>query len=234
MPALLGASLRRQCGDEQHASTLELFYDLVFVFAITQVAHLLLQDLTWQGAARAALALLVVWWSWNYTTWATNELNPESIIVRLLLIALMLATLLMAIAIPQAFGARPCYSSAATSRSRSDATRSSPSWPPIPARSSASAPGASSRGSWLPRSSGSGRARRRLRTDRALAGSACTRLRRAACDLLATGTAAAQPRGVGHRLPSISPIGSSFIIIALGESIVITGTTTAQLELTLH
>jgi low temperature requirement protein LtrA len=88
---------------EQHASTLELFYDLVFVFAITQVSHLLLHRLTSEGAGQSALVLLVVWWSWNYTTWVTNELDPESIVVRLL-IALMLASLLMAIAIPEAFG----------------------------------------------------------------------------------------------------------------------------------
>ena len=50
--------------------------------------------------------LLVVWWAWNYTTWVTNELDPESPVVRLLLIALMLASLLMAVAIPDAFGER--------------------------------------------------------------------------------------------------------------------------------
>ena len=98
------AALRREAGTEQHATTLELFYDLVFVFAITQVSHLLLDHLTWTGAGQAVLALLVVWWSWNYTTWVTNELDPESIVVRLLLIGLMLASLLMAIAIPDAFG----------------------------------------------------------------------------------------------------------------------------------
>jgi low temperature requirement protein LtrA len=98
------ATLRRQAGVEQHATTLELFYDLVFVFAITQVSHLLLDDLSWTGAGQATLVLLVVWWSWNYTTWVTNELDPESITVRLLLIGLMLASLLMAIAIPDAFG----------------------------------------------------------------------------------------------------------------------------------
>src|SRR5215211_6094798 len=97
-------SLRREAGVEQRATTLELFYDLVFVFAITQVSHLLLEHLTWEGAGQSALVLLVVWWSWNYTTWVTNELDPGSIVVRLLLIALMLASLLMAIAIPEAFG----------------------------------------------------------------------------------------------------------------------------------
>ncbi|HZB83513.1 MAG TPA: low temperature requirement protein A [Rubrobacteraceae bacterium] len=97
---------RRASGEEGRATTLELFYDLVFVFAITQVSHLLLNDLTWAGVGQSLLVLLVVWWSWNYTTWVTNELDPETIPVRLLMIALMLASLLMAVAIPQAFGDR--------------------------------------------------------------------------------------------------------------------------------
>jgi low temperature requirement protein LtrA len=104
MPSVARAALRRDTGVAQRATTLELFYDLVFVFAITQVSHLLLEHLTWEGAGQSALVLLVVWWSWNYTTWVTNELDPRSIVVRLLLIALMLASLLMAIAIPEAFG----------------------------------------------------------------------------------------------------------------------------------
>ena len=85
---------------------LELFYDLVFVFAITQVSHLLLEHLTWEGAGQSLLILLVVWWSWNYTTWVTNELDPDRVAVRLLLVGLMLASLLMAVAIPEAFGDR--------------------------------------------------------------------------------------------------------------------------------
>src|SRR5690242_9652187 len=97
--------LRRPAGTEQRATSLELFYDLVFVFAVTQVSHHLLADLTWRGAGQSLMLLLVVWWSWNYTTWVTNELDPESPVVRLLMIALMLGSLLMAAAIPQAFGA---------------------------------------------------------------------------------------------------------------------------------
>ena len=97
---------RTHDGHEQKTTTLELFYDLVFVFAITQVSHFLLEHLTWEGAGQAALVLLVVWWSWNYTTWVTNELDPESIVVRMLLIGLMLASFLMAVAIPEAFGDR--------------------------------------------------------------------------------------------------------------------------------
>src|SRR4051794_4292007 len=97
--------LHRPPDTEQRASALELFYDLVFVFAVTQVSHHLLGDLTWRGAGQSALLLLVVWWSWNYTTWVTNELDPESPVVRLLMIALMLASLIMSAAIPDAFGA---------------------------------------------------------------------------------------------------------------------------------
>jgi low temperature requirement protein LtrA len=100
------AHMRRRRTDEvsQRASTLELFYDLVFVFAITQVSHLLLEHLKWAGAGQALIVLLAVWWSWNYTTWTTNELDTETIPVRLLLLALMLVSLLMSVAIPDAFG----------------------------------------------------------------------------------------------------------------------------------
>ena len=95
-----------QAGEGQRATTLELFYDLVFVFAVTQVSHLLLDDLTWRGTGQALLVLLVVWWAWNYTTWVTNELDPDSTIVRLLLLGIMFASLLMSVAIPEAFGSR--------------------------------------------------------------------------------------------------------------------------------
>lgn len=98
----------RRSGDAQaqRATTLELFYDLVFVFALTRVSHALLAHLDWVGVGQAVLVLLAVWWSWNYTTWATNELDPDSGPVRLLLMWLMLASLLMAIAIPEAFAER--------------------------------------------------------------------------------------------------------------------------------
>ena len=97
--------VRRRGGDEeQHATALELFYDLVFVFAVTQISHLLLEHLTLEGAAQSLLLLMVTWWAWNYTTWATNELDPDAVPVRLMLVAVMLLSLLMAVAIPQAFG----------------------------------------------------------------------------------------------------------------------------------
>lgn len=97
---------KEQRGNAYGASFLELFFDLVFVFAITQISHLLLDDLSWVGAAKSAIALLAVWWAWNYTTWVTNELDVDAVSVRLTMLALMLAGLLMAIAIPEAFGER--------------------------------------------------------------------------------------------------------------------------------
>jgi low temperature requirement protein LtrA len=104
---------RRRDGDGARTTTLELFYDLVFVFAITQISHLLLADLTLRGAWHSALVLMVVWWAWNYTTWVTNELDPDSSAVRMLLIGIMLASLLMAVAIPEAFGDRALLFAAA-------------------------------------------------------------------------------------------------------------------------
>ena len=55
----------------------ELFFDLVFVFAVTQIAHALLGRFTPLGAVQSTLLFLAVWWVWVYTTWITNWLNPE-------------------------------------------------------------------------------------------------------------------------------------------------------------
>jgi low temperature requirement protein LtrA len=98
--------MRAKGGEEQRATNLELFFDLVYVFAVTQLSHLLGSHLGLSGAAQTALLLLVVWWAWVYTTWMTNWFDPDSPLVRMLLIAVMLASLAMAIAIPTAFGDR--------------------------------------------------------------------------------------------------------------------------------
>jgi low temperature requirement protein LtrA len=84
----------------------ELFFDLVFVFAVTQLSHLLLKDLTLLGALRTGLLFLAVWWVWIYTSWVTNWLDPERTPVRLLLFVLMLAGLVLSTSIPDAFGPR--------------------------------------------------------------------------------------------------------------------------------
>ncbi|HEU0163643.1 MAG TPA: low temperature requirement protein A [Thermomicrobiales bacterium] len=97
---------RDQESTHQAANVLELFYDLVFVFAITQVSHLLLSHLNWTGVVQSVIALMAVWWSWNYTTWFTDEVDPESNWIRIFLLALMLLSLLMAVALPHAFGDR--------------------------------------------------------------------------------------------------------------------------------
>jgi low temperature requirement protein LtrA len=100
-----GLHTRRVRGaEQQEAAPLELFYDLVFVFAITQVSNLLVEDLSWAGAGDTLLALLVVWWAWDYTVWVTSEVHSDLTPVRLLMLGMMLASLAMAVAVPEAFG----------------------------------------------------------------------------------------------------------------------------------
>jgi len=96
--------LRARDGGEQRVTPLELFFDLVYVFAITQLSHLLLDHPTVEGALQTLFLLLVVWWAWQYTTWFTNWFDPDALSVRLMLGAVMLASLVMSVAIPEAFG----------------------------------------------------------------------------------------------------------------------------------
>ncbi len=103
----MGRLFRPRGGErEQKATTLELFFDLVFVVAVTQISHTLVAHLSWSGAGEALFVLLVVWWAWIYTTWMANFMDPEQVPVRVLLLVVMLLSLLMAIAIPEAFGDR--------------------------------------------------------------------------------------------------------------------------------
>ena len=98
--------LRPRSEEEQSVSFVELFFDLVYVFAITQLSHYLISHLDGQGAWRTAFLLLVVWWAWIYTTWMANWFDPATLPVRLLLVGGMLPSLLMATALPQAFAGR--------------------------------------------------------------------------------------------------------------------------------
>jgi low temperature requirement protein LtrA len=84
----------------------ELFFDLVFVFAVTQVAQTLLGHLTLLGAVQTTLLFLAVWWVWVFTTWITNWLNPELTPVRTLLFLLMFAGLVLSTSVPHAFDTR--------------------------------------------------------------------------------------------------------------------------------
>jgi low temperature requirement protein LtrA len=96
----------RGTGETQQTTTVELFFDLVYVFAVTQLSHQILGDLSIAGVARAAFLLLIVWWAWIYTTWMTNWFDPTSSTVRRVLTVVMLGSLLMAAALPEAFGER--------------------------------------------------------------------------------------------------------------------------------
>jgi low temperature requirement protein LtrA len=93
-------------GETQQTTTVELFFDLVYVFAITQLSHQILDDLSLAGVARAAFLLLMVWWAWISTTWMANWFDPASRAARGVLTAVMLGSLLMAAALPEAFGER--------------------------------------------------------------------------------------------------------------------------------
>jgi low temperature requirement protein LtrA len=94
----------RGAGATQPITTVELFFDLVYVFAVTQLSHLILDDLSVGGVARAAFLLFIVWWAWIYTTWMVNWFDPASAAVRTVLTGVMLASLLMAAALPEALG----------------------------------------------------------------------------------------------------------------------------------
>ena len=78
----------------------------MFVFAVTQISHTLLDRFTALGALETTLLLLSVWWAWVYTSWVTNWLNPELTPVRILLFLLMLGGLVLSTSIPKAFESR--------------------------------------------------------------------------------------------------------------------------------
>ncbi len=101
-----GKLLRERDGNEAHVSYVELFFDLVYVFAVTQLAHRLIGDLSALGALQTLVLWFAVWLGWQYTCWVTNWFDPETMSIRLLIFAIMLAGLVMSVAIPEAFGDR--------------------------------------------------------------------------------------------------------------------------------
>jgi low temperature requirement protein LtrA len=84
----------------------ELFFDLVFVFAVTQLSHKLLAHLTLDTLVQVTLLFLAVWWVWMYTAWTTNWLDPEQIPVRICLFLLTIAGLFLSVSIPESFAER--------------------------------------------------------------------------------------------------------------------------------
>jgi len=93
----------RAAAHGNRVASVELFFDLIFVFAVTQLSHLLLAHFTVMGFVHTALLLLAVWWVWVYTSWTTNWLDPEKGPVRWMMFALTALGLVMSTAIPRAF-----------------------------------------------------------------------------------------------------------------------------------
>ncbi|TMK41847.1 MAG: low temperature requirement protein A [Actinobacteria bacterium] len=88
---------------DERVTPLELFFDLVFVFAITQVTGLLSQHPSWSGLGHGVLVLAALWWAWAAYAWLTNTVNPEEGVARLVVFAAMGAMLIASLAVPGAF-----------------------------------------------------------------------------------------------------------------------------------
>jgi len=107
MTASAPGLLRPATGDVAHRVTyVELFFDLVFVFAVTQLSHILIEHQDPLALLHTVMLAMVVWFAWVYTTWAMSWLNPERWPVAALLFVMMLLGMLVAVAIPDAFGDR--------------------------------------------------------------------------------------------------------------------------------
>ena len=89
---------------ERRTSPIELLWDLVFVFAITQVTALLSHDLTWAGFGRSMLVLALVWWAWSAFVWAANAADDDSAVLRVVLLLGMMLIFIAGLAVPEAFG----------------------------------------------------------------------------------------------------------------------------------
>lgn len=98
--------LRQRNGSRAQVTFEELFFDLVYVFAVTQLSHRLLHNLTAVSVLQTMILWFAVWLGWQYTCWSTNWFDPETPRIRGLLFATMLLGLFMASSIPQAFGDR--------------------------------------------------------------------------------------------------------------------------------
>src|SRR5947209_8203875 len=106
MSAATKVSMMRAHAGAERATSVELFFDLVYVFAVTQLSHHLLKKTTVAGAVETLLLFAMVWLPWAYTTWVTNWLDPERLPVRGLLLCLMAASLVLSAGLPRAFESR--------------------------------------------------------------------------------------------------------------------------------
>jgi low temperature requirement protein LtrA len=89
---------------EKRVAPLELFFDLVFVFALTQITYLMSENPTWEGLGQGMLVLVALWWAWGAYAWLTNYIDSEQDTERLLMLGAMAAMLVAALATPHVFG----------------------------------------------------------------------------------------------------------------------------------
>lgn len=106
MAASSSKLLRKRDNNIASVSFSELLFDLIYVFAVTQLSHYLLHHLNWTGLIQQMILWFAVWLAWQHTTWVTNWFNPNAKLIRLLLFCIMLVGLVMAAAIPEAFTGR--------------------------------------------------------------------------------------------------------------------------------
>lgn len=95
--------LRKRETETATVSYSELLFDLIYVFSVTQLSHYLLHNLTWEGLLKETILWFAVWMLWQHTIWVTNWFNPDTRPIRILLFISMLVGLVMAAAIPYAF-----------------------------------------------------------------------------------------------------------------------------------
>lgn len=106
MAASSSKLLRKRDNKIASVSFSELLFDLIYVFAVTQLSHYLLHHLNWVGLIQQMILWFAVWLAWQHTTWVTNWFNPKTKFIRILLFCIMLIGLIMAAAIPEAFADR--------------------------------------------------------------------------------------------------------------------------------
>jgi low temperature requirement protein LtrA len=102
--------LRRSREGPLRATFLELFFDLAYIFAFTQLSDYLIANLGWAGAGRTLVLLLPLWWLWTATSWITDSLDPARTAVQIQVVVVMVGSLVMGVAVPAAYGsARPIF-----------------------------------------------------------------------------------------------------------------------------
>src|SRR5438046_1131372 len=98
-----GAGDDAAVGEPRRTASVELLWDLVFVFAVTQVSTLLRSDLSWAGFGRAMLVLALVWWAWSAYVWVTNAMDAESLLLRASLLSFGGVIFIAGLAVPHAY-----------------------------------------------------------------------------------------------------------------------------------